>query len=144
MSLQERMKKYAELDAKRTQGEWYAKRYDDACYFEDGIPRDGWRLDGVSYVPDYENPMLSEHDCEFAASAPSMYTDLQATVRALEVAVYGLSDNELLPDIINVLRNGMPMEYFYRDALANNLEAVLNNQNKALQLINQTLGKEGV
>lgn len=85
---------------------------------------------------------LDAEDVLHLANVQGIYADLQATVRALEVARDGLSDNELIPDVINALRGGKPMEYFYRDALADNLQAVLNSQMQALAAINQTLGKE--
>ena len=125
MTLQERMKKYAELDAARTQGEWGTKVYEKICYAEDSVARDGWRLEGVSYVPDYETPMLAEYDCKFASLAPAIYTDLQATVRSLEVARDALTSLERTAGIASMRED--PCRVKAREAI---------------QLIDQTLGEK--
>ncbi len=122
-TIQERMKKYAELDAKRTRGEWLA--------------RDRWVgvLNHVSYIAECRDqngnwtiePMPLAN-AAFIASAPSMFSDLQATVRALEVAREALERCGRIGNILYRAYSGNAGKY-----------------GKELQeLANQTLGKAGV
>jgi len=89
MTITERMKKYAGLDAKRTQGNWYV--WDEGERLNAAVVNDskeGWdRVESdVTLIDWHENQNLSLDDMPFLAAAPSMFTDLQTTMRALEVA----------------------------------------------------------
>ncbi len=56
------------LEKKATQGEWTTQRFPNGCHF-DRILRDGYTVDGVTYVPDYEHPMLCKDDAALIAAA---------------------------------------------------------------------------
>jgi hypothetical protein len=79
-----------ELDAKRTQGKWAVKLYENSCYYEDKH-YDGWHLKGPTYAPDYENPMLTEVDAKFAASAPLMADIILQQQEVISLLVPSLS-----------------------------------------------------
>ena len=81
MSLTERMKKYAELDAARTKGDWkgvYSVMHDGDNAIEILMheTHNGYHL----------AILANESDHDLFASAPSMYTDLQTAMRALDKA----------------------------------------------------------
>ena len=63
------------LEKKATQGEWTTQRFPNGCHF-DRILRDGYTVDGVTYVPDYEHPMLCKDDAALIAAARNALPEL--------------------------------------------------------------------
>lgn len=140
-SLIERMKKYAELDAKRSDGEWRlvcpSHPNNDTkpkCWY---VIKPYW---GAICVPDMKSPQwpIQEHNMAFIASAPDMLTDLQATVRALEVARERLG---LITANKHMIENGAMWAVLSPVAACKEFVALAD---ETLGLINQTLGKAGV
>ena len=125
MSLTERMKKYAELDAARTKGDWkgvYSVMHDGDNAIEILMheTHNGYHLASLA----------NESDHDLFASAPSIFTDLQTAMRALGVAMAGLVACELEFDRLRT-QSGM----YYA-------EKGLKIARPALKTINELLGEK--
>lgn len=63
--------------------QWKACLIEGACYY-DGVCSDGWVIEGPDYVPDYEQPMLTESDAKLMAAAPELLASLRELVAYCE------------------------------------------------------------
>lgn len=91
-------------------------------------------------IKKYAELYANTYSTDLEPGEHNILTDLQATVRALEVA---RSTVELQRDRLYTLRRGLPSPW-KNSCQDDRIGDIVNELHEALQLINQTLGKAGV
>jgi len=63
------------LEKKASKAKWTVRCSPNGCHY-DRTTRDGYAVNGVKYVPDYENPMLCKDDAALIAAARNALPEL--------------------------------------------------------------------
>jgi hypothetical protein len=71
---------------KHTAGPWTVLMHKQACYYEDEV-KDGYVVEGPTYIPDYEYPMLCESDATLMAAAPDLIIALKNFVDGCSTSI---------------------------------------------------------
>jgi len=88
----------AAIDARlaaATPGPWALRRYERAAY-NGSEARDGWQVEGPTYVPDYEVTFFCEADADLIAHAPE---DLRRLRKAYDKALRERNEAEAQADL---------------------------------------------